>query len=204
MSGRKKRRLPRGPFSWLFHLLFDGIMERSYVKERQHFVAEIENSFSYLLEGRAGTVVPYKFTGYESKFGGITVEVNFSLMRIQITRWRGELSVRIARWEEPEGWWELGSLIQFLPTMVGKRPPSVRDSLDNFAHALQDSWDGLLELFAEENWFPSLTNAEWRRFLRLPKEDRLAILASYKAKGLDRQARYFEFTAASKDPTHAD
>jgi hypothetical protein len=65
--------------------------------------------------------------------------------------------------------------------------------LDQLAEQLQVGWDQLVDLLSEENWFPGLTMAEWRRFINMPSEEKLAILASRTPKQR-KQSRYFSYS----------
>lgn len=164
--------------AWTYRQLFSGLDERSYRTNRRKFIAEIERSFSYLFAQHGGRLHPSEGENLPRAFDYASVTVEFNEMRVQLTRGRGELSARLAPLSDPGEWRELQFYWQLLNLCEGNDSLRPETSLEQIAWKLQANWDQLVAVFAEENWFPALTNPEWRRFLKLSHDEKLSVRSS--------------------------
>jgi hypothetical protein len=163
---------------WIYKLAFGGFDEFFYRRSRQRFIVEINRNFDYLFSEHHGSVSLHEGENYPRAFDYVCVVLEFDAMRIRIIRGRGELDVEVAPAREPGDWRELCFLRQVMDQSGRNEIPSMPRSLDELAGQVQECWSQLTELMSEENWFPSLTLAEWRRFIRLPLREKLEIRES--------------------------
>jgi hypothetical protein len=138
-------------------------------------------------------VLPHEGEELPRAFDYHSVILEFKEMRIRLVRGRGELEVELAPTREPGDWRELSFLQQVLASSEGYVPLFSQKPLDQLAGQLQAGWEQLVDLFSEENWFPGLTMPEWRKFIRLPREEKLAILASRTPKQR-QESRYSSYS----------
>ena len=164
--------------AWTYRLLFSGLEERSHQSNRHKFIAEVERDFSYLFSQHKGRVHLNEGENLPRAFDHVSVTVEFKEMRVQLTRGRGELDARLAPASDPSEWRELRFYWQFLNLPEGDYSLGTETSLEQVAWRLQANWVRLVYVFTDENWFPSLTNPEWRRFLQLSHEEKLSVRAS--------------------------
>jgi hypothetical protein len=164
--------------AWTYKLLFSGSDERQYQKYRRLFISDIERSFSYLFSEHGGSIHPDAGKDLRRAFDYVSVTLEFKGMRVQIIRGRGDLDARLAPSFDPEEWLELDFFWQLIGSPEGRSSLFAKDQLDQLAGQLQTNWSQLTTVLSDENWFPTLTNAEWRRFLKLPIEEKLAVRAS--------------------------
>jgi hypothetical protein len=164
--------------AWTYKLLFSGSDERHYQKYRRRFIGDVERSFSYLFSEHGGSIHPDAGKDLRRAFDYVSATLEFKEMRVQIIRGRGELDTRLAPSFDAEEWRDLEFLSQLVGLPEGKFSLFAQDQLDELAGQLQTNWSQLAAVLSEENWFPSLTNAEWRRFLKLSPEEKLAVRAS--------------------------
>ena len=164
--------------AWTYRLLFSGLDERGYQTNRRKFKADVERSFSYLFSQHKGKIHPSAGENLPRAFDYVSVTVEFEEMRIQLIRGRGELDVRVAPTSDPSEWRHLIFYWQLLNLPEGNDSLGPETSLEQLAWRLQANWDRLVTIFADENWFPSLTNAEWSRFLKLSHEEKVSVRAS--------------------------
>jgi hypothetical protein len=164
--------------AWVYRLLFSGWDERLYKKNRRNFVRDIERSFAYLFSQHGGSVHPSEGENLPRAFDYVSVTLDFEAMRVQLIRGRGELDARIAPPFDPGEWREIEFFWQLVDFPGRENSLFAENQLDGLAGRLQESWNQLAYVLSEENWFPSLTNAEWRRFLKLAREEKLALRAN--------------------------
>jgi hypothetical protein len=164
--------------AWVYRLLFSGWDERLYKKNRRNFASEIERSFAYLFSQHGGSVHPIEGENLPRAFDYVSVTVDFEAMRVQLIRGRGELDARIAPPFEPGEWREIEFFWQLVDFPGREYSLFAENQLDELAGKLQESWSQLTFVLSEENWLPSLTNAEWRRFLKLTREEKLTFRAN--------------------------
>jgi hypothetical protein len=167
---------------WVYKMAFGGLDEAFYRRSRRAFIAEVNGSFSYLFSQHGGKVNLQEGVDFPRAFDYVSVTVEFKELRIRLIQGRGELEAELAPTREPGDWRDLSFLQQVLASPPGYTPVFENGSLDQLAGQLQTGWDQLVDLLSEQNWFPGLTLAEWRKFIRLPSEEKLAILAGRKPK----------------------
>jgi len=160
---------------WVYRMAFGGLDEFLHRRARRGFIAEVNRNFSYLFSEHDGRVHPHEGEDLPRGFDYVSVVLEFREMRFRLTRGRGELDADVAPAREPNDWRELRFLWQVANPSDETTTPWIASSITGFAEQLQASWQQLSLLVSEENWFPTLTMAEWRRFIRLPSEEKIAV-----------------------------
>jgi hypothetical protein len=163
---------------WVYSMAFGGFDELVRRRDRQGFIAEVNRSFSYLFSEHEGSVHPHEGENLPRAFDYVSVVLEFKEMSVRLTSGRGELDAEVAPARAPNDWRELRFLWQVADPSDGTDVPWISSSLEGFASQLQGSWHQLAFVLSEENWFPTLTLAEWRRFVRLPSAEKLAVRES--------------------------
>jgi hypothetical protein len=133
-------RLLRASILSIYNNLFSGLDKRSNERRGRKLLRDVESSFSELIRMRKGRVL--------LDYG--TVVVQFTEIKFQIIRWHGELRVRVAAPNDPEGWRGMNAFLLGVNSQARSVPAEVfdtadtPDALDTIAKALETYWEPIL------------------------------------------------------------
>jgi hypothetical protein len=97
-----------------------------------------------------GKILPPEQNRRPNGFDYGIVFIQFDNIRLRIVRGRGELDVYLASVfvSHHKPWWDLGEVWLAVASMNCLSPPSIYDSLDEYAKFLKTYWDPLVEAFS--------------------------------------------------------
>jgi hypothetical protein len=133
---------------WTYKMAFGGLDELSYRRKRKRFMEEIQQSFSSLSLQHGGWTTSDAELPRIIAFDYVTVTVEFKDVCFQITRGRGELSVRASLPIKPQEWQDLSLLWHRKAMRECGGPPSCYEQLGEVAQRLEQNWDQLLAALA--------------------------------------------------------
>lgn len=138
-----------------FHkLLFGRVELRLSDKNTQRLWDDIHASteFENLLEIYGGKILPPEPNRRPNGFDYGIVFIQFDNIRLRLVRGRGELDVYLASVfvSDRKPWWGLSEVWLAVASMNWSSPPSIFDSLDQYASFLKTYWDPLVEAFSAQ------------------------------------------------------
>jgi hypothetical protein len=135
--------------SRIYKLLFSGLDERAYQRNRRCFIDDAELSFADLFAKQPGRIHPTQGQNLPRAFDYVSINVEFSELVFRLVSGRGELAVYVAPSTNPTDMQDLGTLYKDYD--VGPGYSFIPGYLDQTARYIQSHWDEIVRLYTVED-----------------------------------------------------
>jgi hypothetical protein len=135
--------------SRIYKLLFSGLDERAYQRNRRRFIGDVQLSFAELFAKHPGQIHPEKGRNLPRAFDYVSIDVEFSELVFRLVSGRGELAVYVAPSTDSTDMQDLGTLCKDYGVVAGYS--SMPGYLDHTARYIQNHWDELVQLYTTNN-----------------------------------------------------
>lgn len=135
--------------SWIYKLLFSGLDERAYQRNRRRFIDDVELSFAELFAKHPGRVHPTEGKNLPRAFDYVLVTLEFKELAFRLVAGRSELDIYVAPASDPSDMQDLGTL--FKDVQVSPSYSVIPGYLRHTARYIQNHWDELVQLYTTDN-----------------------------------------------------